>query len=198
MEKNKLIEKVQEGLSINGLSKYFNLSYTTIRYWLNKYNLKTTGYKKIHNWSQDKLLKAISKSECKSDILRNLNISTRSGNFQTLDRYCKKYKIDISHLKYKNNRGNKFKKIKTNEEFFVENSESIGKSVKKRIIQEKLIDYKCKKCNNDGNWMGKKLSLQLDHKNGINNDNRLLNLRFLCPNCHSQTKTYAAKNMNRK
>ena len=64
---------------------------------------------KTNNWEKEKLLKAISKSECKSDILRNLGITTKSGNFQTLDRYCEKYFIDISHLKYKNNRGSKFK-----------------------------------------------------------------------------------------
>jgi 5-methylcytosine-specific restriction endonuclease McrA len=42
--------------------------------------------------------------------------------------------------------------------------------------------------------MGKPLSLHLDHKNGKNNDHRIENLRFLCPNCHSQTATYAGKN----
>lgn len=42
--------------------------------------------------------------------------------------------------------------------------------------------------------MNKKITLQLDHINGINNDNRVENLRFLCPNCHSQTSTYTGKN----
>ncbi len=48
-------------------------------------------------------------------------------------------------------------------------------------------------CGNKGNHNGKSLSLHLDHKNGVNNDNRLDNLRFLCPNCHSQTETYSGK-----
>jgi hypothetical protein len=46
----------------------------------------------------------------------------------------------------------------------------------------------------NGEWNGQPLKLQLDHINGINDDNRLENLRFICPNCHSQTITYAGKN----
>jgi len=77
---------------------------------------------------------------------------------------------------------------------FVENSSHPRHRVKERIIKRNLIAYVCEECKQDSNWNGKKLVLQLDHKNGINNDNRLENLRFLCPNCHSQQDTYAAKN----
>lgn len=49
-------------------------------------------------------------------------------------------------------------------------------------------------CGNIGEWQGQKLVLQLDHINGKNNDHRIENLRFLCPNCHSITETYAGKN----
>lgn len=65
--------------------------------------------------------------------------------------------------------------------------------IRRRIIKENLLPYKCAICGIDS-WNGKKLSLELDHINGINNDNRLENLRFLCPNCHSQTSTYGSKN----
>ncbi len=66
--------------------------------------------------------------------------------------------------------------------------------MKSKIIKNKLIPYKCQCCDNEGEWLGKPISLHLDHINGVNNDNRLVNLRFLCPNCHSQTDTYAGKN----
>ena len=62
------------------------------------------------------------------------------------------------------------------------------------IIKNNIIPYRCNDCNNDGYHNQKPLSLQLEHKNGINNDNRLQNLCFLCPNCHSQTNTYSGKN----
>ena len=84
----------------------------------------------------------------------------------------------------------------TNEEVFVENSTYARHHIKSRVIEEKLIEYICEECRGDGHWNGKDIVLQLDHRNGVNDDNRLCNLRFLCPNCHSQTQTYAAKNRN--
>lgn len=65
--------------------------------------------------------------------------------------------------------------------------------VRKKLITSGLIEYKCAMCG-ISEWNGKKISLELDHINGVNNDHRIENLRFLCPNCHSQTTTYGAKN----
>ena len=61
-----------------------------------------------------------------------------------------------------------------------------------RLIEEKILDYVCNICGIDKH-NGKQLSLELDHINGIRYDHRLDNLRLLCPNCHSQTKTYRSK-----
>jgi hypothetical protein len=82
----------------------------------------------------------------------------------------------------------------TNEKMFIVGSTTARHAVKRRLIQENLIEYRCIDCGNTGEWAGKTLSLQLEHKNGISNDNRLENLTFICPNCHSQTDTYAGKN----
>lgn len=82
----------------------------------------------------------------------------------------------------------------SNENMFVENCTIARHHIKKRLILENLVPYKCDDCGINGEWNGKTLVLQIEHKNGISNDNRLENLSFLCPNCHSQTKTYAARN----
>ena len=75
------------------------------------------------------------------------------------------------------------------------NSSYARHALKRRLVEEGMLDYRCQICSNDGMWNGQKLSLQLDHVNGVFNDNRLENLRFLCPNCHSQTDSYAGKNI---
>ena len=67
--------------------------------------------------------------------------------------------------------------------------------LKRRLLEENLLEYKCVCCENKGTHNNLELVLQLDHINGINNDHRLENLRFLCPNCHSQQDTYGAKNI---
>jgi len=67
-------------------------------------------------------------------------------------------------------------------------------TVKNLLIREKLIEYKCDICEQESTWNGEPLTLELDHIDGNAFDNRIENLRFLCPNCHSQTPTSKGKN----
>lgn len=67
--------------------------------------------------------------------------------------------------------------------------------MKKRLIDQNLIPYECFFCKNPGTWLKKKLILVIDHVNGVKNDNRLQNLRFVCPNCDSQLPTFKSKNI---
>jgi hypothetical protein len=67
-----------------------------------------------------------------------------------------------------------------------------GNKLVKRLRRMGWED-KCQVCG-ISEWRGKPLTLHLDHVNGVHDDNRLPNLRFLCPNCHSQTDTYCGRN----
>ena len=89
----------------------------------------------------------------------------------------------------------KGKSIIPNEQMFCENSLYSNEAIKQRIVKDNLLEYRCVKCGID-EWQGETIVLDLDHINGNNRDNRLENLRYLCPNCHSQTDTYKGRNKN--
>lgn len=76
-------------------------------------------------------------------------------------------------------------------QFFVAGVRRHGGELRKRVLAGNLIPcVACLWCGLSGSWQGKPMTLELDHINGDRDDNRLQNLRFLCPNCHSQTPTF--------
>lgn len=150
--------------------------------------------------TKEHFLNVVKSSKSFSEILKHFGMTNKGGNCITLKKRCLEENVDISHIPTGNdsNRGRKFLKDKTPlKNVLVSNSSFSRSHLKKRIISEDVIEYKCEKCGNDGEWMGQKISLHLEHINGVSNDNRLENLCFLCPNCHSQTETYAGKNIPR-
>jgi hypothetical protein len=68
--------------------------------------------------------------------------------------------------------------------------------LKARLIAAGLKEDRCERCGLDS-WRGKPLSLQVHHANGVADDNRIENIRLLCPNCHSQTPTHSRKRAQR-
>lgn len=148
---------------------------------------------------EEKLRKAVAESISIAEALKFMGMSISTGNYRGFHNSIKKYNIDTSHFLGQSHLQNKSHKTTATypiNEILVENSTYVSISIlKKRLVREKLLPYKCgnEKCN-IVMWHDKPLSLQLDHINGIHNDHRLENLRFLCPNCHSQTDTFAGKN----
>jgi hypothetical protein len=105
--------------------------------------------------------------------------------------------LDMKHLD---------RKGVTDDKIFVVDSQfQTTDTIKKRLVRDFDRPYECNACKNvnftkrDGvlMWNDQEIILQLEHKNGINNDHRLENLEFLCPNCHSQTSTFCGRNLKR-
>jgi 5-methylcytosine-specific restriction endonuclease McrA len=130
-------------------------------------------------------------------LFNKLELSTRGNNYKTLHKYINKYNIDISHFNANFVRGEKLQKFNKIpiEEILVENSTYTWTSnLKNRLYDEGLKERKCEKCGQGELWLGEKISLIIDHINGINNDNRFSNLRILCPNCNAALSTHCGKN----
>lgn len=137
-----------------------------------------------------------SKRPAGCDVLKELNRAGTTKAYTSGKRLPMKtvYKNLPSETKNRMNWA-KGKTITHNADIFTENSKYSNEMVKQRIVKDNLLEYRCIKCGVDS-WQGETIVLDLDHINGNNRDNRLENLRYLCPNCHSQTDTYKGRNKN--
>jgi predicted RNA-binding Zn-ribbon protein involved in translation (DUF1610 family) len=152
--------------------------------------------KKISELSKEEMVELIKNANSINEILKQLKVNANgSGAYKTFRNHCNR--LGIEPPTYNNGNqviGPKIELI----DILVENStyQNISR-LKQRLVRSKILDYKCVKCGNTGEWMNEPITLQLDHINGVNNDNRIENLRFLCPNCHTQTTTHGGKNVKK-
>lgn len=145
-------------------------------------------------WTDRQLKIAVETSFTKSAVLRKLGlVSTNSGNFQSVDSHIMRMGIDTSHFhSVRSPLG-----PKRSLEEILKKGTRCPAGLGKRLVKEGLFLYLCKECGIN-KWLGKKISLQLDHEDGDRTNNLINNLRLLCPNCHSQTPTYSKVKRKRK
>lgn len=147
--------------------------------------------------TKEELQSIINSSNTWQEVMYNLGYTANRGNsYKKMKEYLKEIEVDTSKLDNYNEARYSHPKY-TLEEILVENSQYTNMTkLKDRVLKAGLLETKCAICGIT-DWNNMPLVLQLDHINGNNRDNRIENLRLLCPNCHSQTETFSGKNATR-
>ena len=145
----------------------------------------------------EQIIEEVKKCNTYADLQRNLGYNVKGGNvYKKLKSIIKENEIDVSHFRGKSHGTSKNALICMSDILVEKSTYRNFKSLKSRLIREGVMEYVCKICG-ICEWNGKKLTLQLDHINGINDDNRITNIRLLCPNCHSQTSNFGGGNLKK-
>ena len=148
--------------------------------------------------SDEQFARIVADAKCYADIARSLGLRVQGFNYQTFKRRIARQGLLITHFNAKAVIQAGYQRAKETlatplSELLVDGYDYSSNRLKQRLVEEGLLVYRCKECGNDGEWNGKSLILQLDHQNGNHKDNRIENLRILCPNCHTQTGTHSGK-----
>lgn len=146
------------------------------------------------NWKDKALIaKVVARNTTQSSCLTELGLVDRGSNFKTLQRYIAKYNLNTKHFETKEQiyaRTLKKRKLSFDEYLLTINPK--GKRIREYMVAEGIED-KCSVCSQEPMWNGEPLTLQIDHIDGNHTNNSKDNLRIICPNCHTQTKTFGNK-----
>ena len=157
---------------------------------------------KIWSISKDDLSQEIQESNSLYSVLKFFGLGTKSYYYRTLKKRLSEDGIDYSHIRMGSdcNLGKKMGSPKNKislENILVKGSRYNRSHLKARLILNKMLENRCSICCLGPEWNNKPLVMVLDHINGDGEDNRLPNLRLLCPNCNSQQPTFSGRNNKR-
>lgn len=153
--------------------------------------------KKKRRWNNKELKDAVKKSFSYRNVIKTLGLQPTGGNYDQVKKYIREENLSTKHFTGMLwNKGKKFgeRPLIRLENILVKYSTYQSFKLKKRLFSAKLKKPKCELCGWAKVSIDGRLPLELDHINGDRHDNRIENLRVLCPNCHSLQITHRGKN----
>jgi hypothetical protein len=148
-------------------------------------------------FTEEELRRAIAASLSWAGALRRLGYRTAGGNWKTLQKYAAIWAIPTDHFDPDKARNDALRRARAGRtplsEILVEGSTYSRAHLKDRLFAEGVKERRCELCGQDEIWRGRRMALILDHINGVPNDNRLENLRVVCPNCAATFETHCAR-----
>jgi hypothetical protein len=150
-------------------------------------------------YSREEFAEAWLNSSSIAQVATKLGCNTTGGGYITLKMAARELGLDCSHMTGQGwnigwpSNPAKERVIPLSNILVKDSTYTTIWRLKRRLLREGMLEYRCYVCGLT-EWNGKPITLQLDHINGIHLDHRIQNLRLLCPNCHSQTETFAGKN----
>jgi len=149
------------------------------------------------------LAEAAKKALCYSDVCRAMGLKNPAGgSYELIRNRITEYGIDVSHFlgkaRYAGKRNPNYQNRKTPDEVLVDGYTQRASHKQLKIALLAIgVSYKCQCCGLT-EWLGKKITLDIDHIDGNWTNCKRENLRFICPNCHRQTDTFAGGNLKKK
>jgi 5-methylcytosine-specific restriction endonuclease McrA len=146
-------------------------------------------------YTEEMLTAAVARSSSVAGVLRDLGVRPTGGAHAHISRTIKSFGIDTSHFQLYNPASHSSRRL-TPEEILVRSADDARRAeppMLTRALIESGIAYECGLCRCDGTWLGMPLTLEVDHIDGDYRNNLIDNLRFLCPNCHRQTPSFAGR-----